>query len=123
MLRGSAMAALFTTAPPALATLAAHPDAELIAWCDAFPAARDRCNAHKGDLEDGVPVWDEYSELCRKIGETNAMTLEGWWAKALAAKAEATMPSGAELPECTSASVWAWDLLNDMLRLRAGDAA
>jgi hypothetical protein len=100
-----------------------HPDADLIAWCQAFPAARVRCNAYHGDLDPGVPEWDDYIGLSDRIGETDPKAWEGWRAKALAAKAEATMRGGVEHPECTSSSEWAWDLMNDALRLGAGGGA
>ncbi len=38
-------------------------------------------------------------------------------AKARAAKLEATMPDGDEEPAGTIAEAWAWDLVNDLLRI------
>ena len=50
------------------------------------------------------------------------MTLADLAAKAQAARREARGPDGEESSEGTMAETWAWDLVNDLVRL-AGDAA
>lgn len=56
------------------------------------------------------------------IHAAQPVTMAGMRAKALVAKAEARKPDGSEDPCSTPAEHWAWDLVNDLLRLTGGAA-
>lgn len=101
----------------------ANPDAELIRLCAEHPALLDAYNRDGGYVDCEVdPLWHAYSRSRDAIGAAQPRTLAGMLAKARAAKAEAALPGGREQPECTPAERWAWDLVNDLLRLH-GEAA
>jgi hypothetical protein len=103
----------------ALAAPLPHPDAELIATCERHSALTDAANAE--EIEDG-PAWLAYSASRDAISEAQPQTLAGMRAKALAAKSDARTPDGSENPDGTMAETWAWDLVNDLLRLTGGPA-
>jgi hypothetical protein len=111
------MASAASLAPP----LPPGPDADLIALCAAHPALIDAVNASLIDL-DTCPAWHAYEVSRDAIHAARPVTLEGMRAKALAAKAEARDPDGSEEPDSCPAETWAWDLVNDLLRLTGGVA-
>ena len=98
-----------------------HPDAELIALCARHPALIDTVNNSPIDF-DKCPAWQAYEASRDAIHDARPVTLAGTRAKALAAKAEALRPDGTEDPDGTAAAHWAWDLVNDLLRLTGGAA-
>ncbi|MBL6082592.1 hypothetical protein JMJ56_32010 [Belnapia sp. T18] len=99
-----------------------HPDAALIALCQAHPALVDALNSDDRDCDDSNPHWVAYEASGKAISAARPQTLAGMRAKALAAKAEALMPDGSESYDGTTAGVWASDLLHDVLRLTGGAA-
>jgi hypothetical protein len=91
------------------------PDAELIRICEghaAFTEELQHCNC----LED-CAHWRAYERSRDAIHDAVPMTLAGMAAKARAAKIEARAADGTENPEGSPAETWAWDLVNDLLRL------
>lgn len=101
---------------------APHPDADLIALCRQHVDNLDAVNADLGDLDDRNPIWRAYTATLDALGNAEPQTLAGMRAKALAAKAEALNTDGTETPDFCPASGFAWDLLNDLLRLTGGAA-
>ena len=93
----------------------AHPDAALIAACVENGVRRQAYNVAP---DDGEQLWDAYIETHDFIAAAEPQTFAGVIAKARAAKDESVGPGGREEVEtgCT-ASAWAWDVLNDLLRL------
>ena len=89
-----------------------NPDAELIV---AF-------NTGNSDGSDSDPLWIAYATSRDAIHDAQPQTLAGMRAKALVAKTEALRPDGTEDPDGTVAPHWAWDLVNDLLRLTGGAA-
>jgi hypothetical protein len=95
------------------------PDADLIRICEGHAAvleALQSCNC----LED-CPYWLAYERSRDAIHAAVPMTLAGMVAKARAAKLEARNLDGTENPDGCPAENWAWDLVNDLVRL-AGEA-
>jgi hypothetical protein len=96
-------------------------DAELIRAVGAIDAARDAYNQDHGDGgTDNNPLWQAYEKLRDIISEASPQTVEGLFAKARAAKSEArVLVNGTyyEQPSNTPAETWAWDLVNDLVRL------
>ncbi|MFC0409502.1 hypothetical protein [Roseomonas elaeocarpi] len=119
--------ALMAAAPalvavPAAPVATAHPDAELLRLCAEHQVAQAAYERDGGRLEpEECPLAIAYLGSVRAIGGAEAHTLAGMLAKARAAKREALMPDGSEQPHSCVAADWAWDLLNDLLRL-AGEA-
>jgi hypothetical protein len=74
--------------------------------------ALQSCNC----LED-CPRWLDYERSRDAIHAVVPVTLAGMVAKARAAKIEARNVNGTENPEGSPAETWAWDLVNDLLRL------
>ena len=97
------------------------PDADLIALCEAYPARLATYLADDRDPDDN-PFYAAYEAAQDAIGKAEPQTLAGMRAKALVAKLEATMPDGSEMPNGTVGGDWAWDLLQDILRLTGGKA-
>ncbi|TPG41933.1 hypothetical protein EAH89_28210 [Roseomonas nepalensis] len=93
-----------------------HPDAELIRICAEHPARLQAVNHGSEEGEDG-PIWQAYAQSRDAIHAAVPVTLAGVVAKARAAKAEALNADGTESPNDTPAGTWAWELLNDLLRL------
>lgn len=118
LLGGAAMTAL---ARPAAAD-AADPDADLIRLCAEhvvnIRAYNDGPARLVGvlDLEDH-PLWLAYEHTRDAISAARPQSVAGMLAKIRAAKAEAQTPKGDENPAGTMAAEWAWDLVNDLLRL------
>ena len=98
---------------------APSPDAELIRICEAHLEII-RAAERDSTIEDDCPLWQAYERSRDAIHAAVPLTLAGVMAKARAAKAEALNPNGSENPEGTPAETWAWDLVNDLLRLEAG---
>lgn len=120
--RGILLGAVLLPASAALAApLAVNPDAELIALCAKHPALIAAVNASPIDFDD-CPASAPYLLSRDAIHDARPQTLAGMRAKALAAKAEARKPDGSEDPCSTAAEHWAWELVNDLLRL-TGSAA
>jgi len=107
--------AVLATAP-AVALAAPTPDAELIRICEAHPAVMDAVS-DLGSGRDDCPYWKAYERSRDAIFDAKPVTMAGMLAKARAAKAEARTPSGVEDPDNSPAELWAWDLVNDLLRL------
>ena len=117
----AALVTVFVSANAAAAVRRSDPalDAELIRLCEAPPeiiwaAEQD------STVGDDCPLWQAYERSRDAIHAAVPLTLAGVMAKARAAKAEALNPNGSENPEGTPAETWAWDLVNDLLRLEAG---
>jgi hypothetical protein len=94
------------------------PDADLIRICDGHAAvleALESCNC----LED-CPRWLDYERSRDAIHAAVPVTMAGVVAKARAAKIEARNVDGTENPDGCPAETWAWDLVNDLLRLEGG---
>jgi hypothetical protein len=96
-----------------------HPqrDAALIQACAEYPAVTDAYNRRPEADGDEGPTWEAYQRVCEAICDGVPMTLEGMLAKAKAAKFDALCPDGTERPDGAMASTWAWQLVNDLLRL------
>lgn len=111
-------AALAAPALPASAAAqpATSPDAELIRICARHPAAIAALNYGPDEAGDG-PLWQAYARSRDAISAAQPTTIAGVLAKARAAKAEALNLDGSESPNCCPAEAWAWDLVNDLLRL------
>lgn len=110
------------SASAAPAAVGPSPDAALIALCAAHPALIDAYNTCDGPSEAEEAAWDAYAASRDAIDDARPVTLAGMRAKALAAKAEARGPDGSESPGNGPAENWAWDLVNDLLRLTGGAA-
>jgi hypothetical protein len=94
-------------------------EVELIRLCGEHIANHAAYNADCSGLEPGDnPLWHAYLRTYRAIRDAVPQTLVGIVAKARATKAEATNPDGTVEPE--DATDWAWDLVEDLIRL--GDA-
>ena len=116
-----AVAALPGVAAPAGA--APGPDAALIRLCAEHVANMDAYNASPGILElEDDPLWAAYEETRNAIRDARPQTMAGMLAKARAAKAEARRSDGTEEPEGCPAADWAFDLVNDLLRLHGAAA-
>ncbi|MBI0538985.1 hypothetical protein D9599_25875 [Roseomonas sp. KE2513] len=109
------LAAVAVTPAAAATTLSA--DAGLIQICDAHPTVLKALDEH-GSGEDDCPFWLAYVRSRDAIHTAVPVTLAGIVAKARAAKAEVFNPgSDTENPHGTVAETWAWDLVQDLLRL------
>jgi hypothetical protein len=103
---------------------AASPDADLIRFCAEHVVNMDAFNRDRSDLDaEDNPLWAAYERTRDAIHEARPQTIEGMLAKARAAKVEALMPDGRENPSNCPAETWAWDLLNDLLRLNSSLAS
>jgi hypothetical protein len=102
---------------------ATSPDADLIRFCAEHVVNMDAFNRDSSDLDaEDNPLWVAYERTRDAIHEARPQTVEGMLAEARAAKSEALMPDGRENPSNSPAETWAWDLLNDLLRLNGGQA-
>jgi hypothetical protein len=90
-----------------------HPDAALIAACREKARMAAVLNASVVDM-DGSPTEAAYLATLNAIGEAEPQTLEGWLAKAEAARGDVH-----ETGDGTLALQWAWALMHDMRRLVA----
>lgn len=123
MLAGTA--ALIASAPFAAPALAASgdsgPDADLIRLCAEHIANWHAYNTSDSDLEaEDDPLWHAYWRTHIAIDDARPQSIDGILAKARAAKTEAHRPDGTEERDGGQGAVWAWDLVNDLLRLNGG---
>ena len=101
-----------------------HPpgaDADIIRVCAEHAINVRAFNTAHCEADDG-PLETAYIRTQHAIDAARPQTIEGMLAKACAAKAETIQPDGSENPEHCPAADWAWDLLNDLLRLHGGVA-
>ena len=98
---------------------AASPDDELIRLCLEHPTIIAAVNDY-GSSEDDCSLWQAYERSRNAINSAVPVTMAGMVAKARAAKAEARNLDGSESPNGCPAETWAWDLVNDLLRLEGG---
>ncbi|WP_431280937.1 hypothetical protein ACQW02_16130 [Humitalea sp. 24SJ18S-53] len=97
-----------------------NPDAELIGVCAGFGPARHAYNTHADDGDEHPEVqrlWAAYRQSVDAIDDAKPQTMAGILAIARAAKVEARAPDGSDLPENGPAAAWAWNIVNDLLRL------
>jgi len=122
LLGAGAAAAFAAVIAPAAAE--GGPDTSLIALCAEHVANMTAYNHGDGpDMEfDDDPLWLAYSRTRDAITDAKPHTLAGMLAKARAAKAEAMDRDGSVRPEGSMGSDWAWDLMNDLLRLHGAQA-
>jgi hypothetical protein len=119
----SAAAILAGMTVPVIAEPAAGADADLIRLCAEHAANMDAYNRDCSDLEpEDNALWAAYERTRDAISKAVPQTVEGMMAKARAAKAEAREPTGGENPQGCPAADWAWDLVNDLLRLNGRGA-
>jgi hypothetical protein len=96
---------------------AAEPDAAIIRLCAEHIANRTAYNTRGGYLEpDDDPLWHAYEGTQTAVYDAKPQTIAGIIAKAKAAKEEAQNPSGENWEDCSAAD-WAWDIVNDLVRL------
>jgi hypothetical protein len=115
-------AALLASAPHAEAAPATSdytgPDADLIRLCAEHIANFQASNAPASDLASKDDArWDAYDRTRDAISNAKPHTVVGVVAKAHAAKVEARQPDGTEEPNAGHGAEWAWDVVNDLLRL------
>ncbi len=115
--------AAVAAAIPAATMAAPSPDAALIALCERHMANHRAYNAStfEGEFEDD-PLWLAYETTREAVAGAHPQTLAGMAAKARAAVLEASWPDGSIRPEGTQGAAWAWNLVNDLLRLEGGVA-
>jgi hypothetical protein len=101
-----------------------HPDAELIRICAEHPINMQNYN-DLGDMrDDNDALWAAYERTRNAISAAEPQTMEGILAKARAAKAEAVDGDG-DGEESWGGSMgepWAFDIVNDLLRVVGGAA-
>lgn len=96
------LAAIAMTMPgTSLGSLGA--DQAIVALCNQHLLNAKAFNSCPLDSDES-PYWDAYANSLRAIGEAKPMTMAGLAAKAKLAKAE-------------SDDEWAWDLVDDLIRL------
>jgi hypothetical protein len=96
-----------------MAPVSSNPDAELIQLCADHLVNLARYQADESELEPECdPLWQAYVRTYDGIKVARPQTHSGILAKARAAKADAEGPDGTECPP-----EWAWDIVNDLLRL------
>lgn len=94
-----------------------NPDAALIATCREH-VTNVRAYNERGNMEDDEdPYWAAYNATRNAISKAKPITPDGMLAKAWAAKAEAALSGGGEDVSGGLAKDWAWDLVDDLLRL------
>lgn len=98
------------------------PDAAIVALCAEHAANVAAFGLHGGEVEqEHDPFWPPYERTCRAVSAVRPATMDGVLAKARAAKAEAGKDE--RCLEGGIAADWAWDIVNDLLRLHGGTAA
>lgn len=116
-IRGSTVSAV--TAPMAMAPATpnhAATDQELVSLCAQHIVNRQAVLDCPLDPDDS-PSWLPYAVTHDAISNARPKTLAGLIAKARAAKGEASIGTGNEDPLNGSALEWAWDIVNDLIRL------
>ncbi|WP_431284949.1 hypothetical protein ACQW02_09085 [Humitalea sp. 24SJ18S-53] len=97
---------------------ATNPDAAIIRFCAQHVTNIAAYNIDGGVLEyDDDPLWAAYVTTLDAMYAAVPQTMAGILAKAMAAKAEAKAPNGKDAPANSPAAIWAWDLVNDLLRI------
>jgi transcriptional regulator with XRE-family HTH domain len=105
-----------TLTPAAQPQVDADPDAWIERLADEHIANKRTFNASQE--EDGGPLWAAYERSRDELGRAAPRSLSGMLAKARAAKDEAwDRVRGRTEPRGTPAEAWAWDLVDDLLRL------
>jgi hypothetical protein len=114
---------LLASLPVAAAAISAasSSDARLLALCQHHVVNKRAFNECPLDADES-PFWPPYEASSEAISKARPMTLAGLAAKARAAKAEASRLDGRESPPDGHALEWAWDLVNDLVRLDGGMA-
>jgi hypothetical protein len=92
-----------------------HSDADLIRICEGHKAVVE--GLHQCNCMEDCAHWQAYERSRDAIHAAVPVTLAGMVAKARAAKIEALNVDGTENPDGSPAENWAWDLVNDILRL------
>ena len=109
-----------------LAPSVGDPDADLIRICAEHIVNWDAYNRYGGHLEPAVdPLWLAYERTLDFISEARPETLAGLAAKARAAKIEALIDERGTKEDLEFTGMhgqWAWDLVNDLVRLQGGRA-
>lgn len=96
-----------------------NPDAGLIALCAEHAANVAAFSLYGGEVEqEDDPFWPPYECTCQAVSAARPRTMQGVLAKARAARAEAGKDE--RCFEGGIASDWAWDVVNDLLRLHGG---
>ena len=91
-------------------------DQDLVQLCGQHTANKSALDACPLDADES-PHWPPYSATSEAISAARPNTFAELAAKARAAKREALTPSGQEDTRNGSALDWAWDLVNDLIRL------
>lgn len=103
-------------AAASVADLAINPDADMIALSRLHVANLQAYNNSCAE-DEASPLHAAYLASYNRLQTMRPETMEGWIAKAHSAKAEARQPDGQEDPDGTVAAAWAWELLNDAIRI------
>lgn len=120
--RRSIFAGVALAALPIQAIAAPHPDEEIVQICAQHTI--NRITLDTGNHPDTIEyneVDNAYGATLQAVCDAVPLTVAGIVAKAMAAKDEAQLLRGGEEPEGSIAAQWAWDIVNDLLRL-AGSA-
>jgi hypothetical protein len=120
ILAGTPLAAMFA-AMPCVTLGQINADKKLIELCKQHIANMEAFCACPLD-SDVSPHWPPYEATEDAVAKAQPMTLAGLAAKARVAKAEALQPDGKEVYANSAAGNWAWDLVNDLIRLTGGAA-
>lgn len=120
VLTGFPPAATLTAMPPATPEQVLA-DQDLIQLCAQHIGNRAALDSCPLDADDS-PHWPPFAASSDAISIARPASLAELAAKARAAKREALTVSGQEDASIGSALDWAWDLVNDLIRLDAGTA-
>lgn len=96
-------------------------DAALIRICAEHAVNTWAVNTSPDEMDDAHPLWVTYLHTQRTIDAAKPRTVAGMLAKARIAVDVLTL-NGVVTPENGSGSTWAWDLLNDLIRLNGAVA-
>ena len=125
-LRQSDEVAMMSRATPVIVAPAMPPrrrkaedDADVLAACAEIMACRAAHLAAQPSTDDNCPLWRAYMAARKKLDAMRPKTLAGLIAKAQVAKLEAEQPDGSEDTE-GGPERWAWDLVNDLIRIGEG---
>jgi hypothetical protein len=91
-------------------------DDDLVRLCEQHKANKTALDACSLDADDS-PHWPSFVASSDAIAAARPTTLAGLAAKARTAKREALTSGGGEDPCNGAALAWAWDLVNDLIRL------
>jgi hypothetical protein len=120
LLGAAAVVALpgIVVAPP---VAAAGPDAAPIRLCAEHIANKDAFNASHLD-HDVDPLWPPNCRTRDAVRAAKPLTIAGIGTNSHAIKSEVLNPDGSETPEDGLVARWAFDLVNDLLRLHGAPA-